>query len=312
MIDRIDLQAVMRGVIAFVVLLIAYTLLGWVFAQIASSLGAKDPTVSGILAFSNRLLWIASVMVPGAIAGRAAGKHFFLHGVIVGVIGGIISVLFLALESLVLGAPSSLDASLPMRFLATVLLCGFGGIAGERHAKPSPSVPSQGTGQAEGEAKPALPGEEGEGEALYRAGLRLYDQAQAKTGGEAEALYQAACEKYSAALALKPDSPKVLNDWGAALLEQAHGKIPEQREKLYAQAQEKFLAAEALQPGIASCNLACIHSVRGEYEECQRRLESARDHRTLPSMDHIKRDPDLGNVRGFEWFQKLMKNAPAK
>ena len=310
MIDRIDLQAVTKGVIVFVVLLIAYTLLGWVFAEIANRLGAKDPTVSGILVFSERLLWIASIMVPGAIAGRAAGKHFFLHGVIVGVIGGIISVLFLALESLALGAPSPLDASLPMRFLAAVLLCGFGGIAGERHAKPA--VPGQGIGQVEGEAKPPPPREGDEGEALHRAGLGLYDQAQEKTGGEAEALYQAACEKYSAALAVKPDNPKVLNDWGAALLEQAHGKTSEQRETLYAQAQEKFLAAEALQPGIASYNLACIHSVRGEYKECQRYLESARDHRTLPSPDHIKRDPDLGNVREFEWFQKLMKNAPAK
>ena len=103
-----------------------------------------------------------------------------------------------------------------------------------------------------------------------------------------------------------------MNDWGAALLEQAHGKAPEQGDALYAEAREKFLAAEALQPGIASYNLACIHSVRGEYEACQRQLESARDHKTLPSLDHIRRDPDLDNIRGLEWFQKFVKTVRAK
>ncbi len=292
MVEKIDLRAVMKGVVVFVGLFIAYFLIGLAFTQLGSSLGTKNPMVSGVIAFSNRLLWIASIMVPGWVAGRAAGKSFFLHGALVGVIGGAFSVFLLFLGSLAIGTRSPFDSMLPLSLLITAFLCGFGGLVGEHRGKP------------------ADPSDAKEQEALYRAGLALYNQAQTKTGEEAQALYQAACEKYSAALAIKPNNAKIINDWGAALLEQAHSKTPEEGEALYAQAEEKFLAAEELQPGIASYNLACIHSVRGEYEECQKRLGSARDHKTLPSPDHIEQDPDLDNVRRLEWFQEFMKTLP--
>lgn len=310
MVDELDLRAVTRGVIVFVVLLIAYTLLGFLFAQIASGLGTTDPMIGGVMYFLDRLLWIASVMVPGAFAGRAAGKHFFLHGAVVGGIGGILTVLFLYLWFLALGGPSPFDSGLPLNLLLMVLLCGFGAIAGEPRVKlvaPSPSAV-----HPEAAAKPELLREGRDEEALHRAGLALYNKARKKSGEEAAVLYQAACEKYAAALMIKPDNPKVMNDWGVVLLEQARGKTPEQSEVFYAQAQEQFFAAEALKLGIASYNLACIRSLRGEYEECQRHLEAARKHKALPSLNHIKRDPDLDNVRGLEWFQKFMKTVRAK
>jgi tetratricopeptide (TPR) repeat protein len=143
--------------------------------------------------------------------------------------------------------------------------------------------------------------------ALHHWGLALYEQAQIKRGTEAQELYQAACEKYSAALALAPNKPDVMNDWGAALKGQAGLAAGDTSAALYKQAQEKLLAAEALVPGIASYNLACIHSLRGEYEECRKHLESARDHKSLPPFSYIKNDADLGKVRQLEWFRELIK-----
>ena len=82
-------------------------------------------------------------------------------------------------------------------------------------------------------------------------------------------------------------------------------------EALSEQAREKFLAAETLQPGIASYNLACIHSRRGEYEECRKRLESARNHKSLPSVEHLKNDADLAPIRQLKWFNKFIKTIRA-
>jgi hypothetical protein len=102
-----------------------------------------------------------------------------------------------------------------------------------------------------------------------------------------------------------------MNDWGVALMEQAGLVTGEAGEALYEQAREKFLAAETLQPGIASYNLACIHSRRGEYEGCRKRLEFARNHKSLPSLEQLKNDADLANVRQLKWFNKFIKTIRA-
>src|SRR5918999_508352 len=148
---KIDRRAVMKGVIVFtgLLILIAYILPGLVFTTIAKQLGEKSGTLGIVLTFSERLLWIVSVMVPGAVAGRAAGKHFFLHGALVGIIGSVISVLFLLFWSLATGARFPMDSSLLVKFLATVFLCGFGGMVSER--RDDQATPSPGPRKAEEE-----------------------------------------------------------------------------------------------------------------------------------------------------------------
>jgi hypothetical protein len=309
MLGKIDRRAVMKGVIVFTGLLLAYILLGFVFTTVAKQLGEKGGTLGVVLTFSERLLWIVSVMVPGAVAGRAAGKHFFLHGALVGIIGSVISVLFLLLSSLATGAPFPMDSSLLVKFLVTVFLCGFGGMVSERRgdqATPSPSPR-----EAEEEGEPTGSREGSEEEALYHSGVTFFEQAQTTSNEEAQTLYQAACEAFRAASAINSNNPRIMNDWGVALMEQAGLVTGEAAEALYEQAREKFLAAEALQPGIASYNLACIHSRRGEYEECRKRLGSARNHKSLPSLEHLKNDADLANVRQLKWFNKFIKTIRA-
>jgi hypothetical protein len=315
MLGKIDRRAVMKGVIVFTGLLLAYILLGFVFTTVAKQLGEKSGTLGVVLTFSERLLWIVSVMVPGAVAGRVAGKHFFLHGALVGIIGSVISVLFLLFWSLATGARFPMDSSLLMKFLVTVFLCGFGGMVSERRGDQA--IPSPGPKQIKEEKEAAAEGEpigsreENGEEALYHSGVTLLEQAQAKSNEEAQALYQAACEAFRAASAINSNNPRIMNDWGVALMEQAGLVTGEAGEALYEQAREKFLAAEALQPGIASYNLACIHSRRGEYEGCRKRLESARNHKSLPSLEHLKNDADLANVRQLKWFNKFIKTIRA-
>jgi putative membrane protein (TIGR04086 family) len=309
MLGKIDRRAVMKGVIVFTGLLIAYILLGLVFTTIAKQLGEKSGTLGVVLTFSERLLWIVSVMVPGAVAGRVAGKHFFLHGALVGIVGSVISVLFLLFWSLTTGAPSPMDSSLLLKFLATVFLCGFGGMVSERRGDQA--APSPGPREVEEEGEPTGSREGSEEEALYHSGITFFERAQTASNEEAQALYQAACEAFRAASAINSNNPRIMNDWGVALMEQAGLVTGEAGEALYEQAREKFLAAEALQPGIASYNLACIHSRRGEYEGCRKRLESARNHKSLPSLEHLKNDADLANVRQLKWFNKFIKTIRA-
>jgi hypothetical protein len=316
MLGKVDRRAVVKGVIVFIGLLIAYDLLGLVFIKIAEQLGEKSGTLSAVLTYSGRLLWIVSVMVPGAVAGRAAGKHFFLHGILVGMIGSVIAVLFDLFGSLATGARSLMNPSLLVgNFLATVLLCGFGGMVGEPRddqLTPSPGPKRiEEEKEAAEEEEPTGSREESEEEAFYHSGVTLLEQAQATSNEEAQALYQAACEAFRAASAINSNNPKIMNDWGVALMKQAGLVTGEAGEALYEQAREKFLAAEALQPGIASYNLACIHSRRGEYEECRKRLESARNHKSLPSVEHLKNDADLAPIRQLKWFNKFIKTLRA-
>src|SRR5919109_4016282 len=203
---KIDRRAVMKGVIVFTGLLIAYLLLGLVFTTIAKQLGEKSGTLGVVLTLSERLLWIVSVMVPGAVAGRAAGRYFFLHGALVGIIGSVISVLFLLFWSLATGARSPMDSSLLLKFFATVFLCGFGGMVSER--RDEQPTPSPGPKRIEEEKEAAEEGEptgsreESEEEAFYHSGVIHLEQARTKSNEEAQALYQAACEAFRAASAI--------------------------------------------------------------------------------------------------------------
>jgi tetratricopeptide (TPR) repeat protein len=144
-------------------------------------------------------------------------------------------------------------------------------------------------------------------EVTHYWGLALYEQACHKQSKEAKELYQAACEKFEAALKLAPGNAKIMNDWGAALMAQARNKSDKQAESLYVEAKEKIAAAEALEPGSAAYNLACIHSLRGEPEECRKFLEQAQQGGNLPPKKHLETDKDLDNVKEEKWFQAFLK-----
>ena len=143
---------------------------------------------------------------------------------------------------------------------------------------------------------------------FYWWGLALYDQAATKTGPEAEKLYREAGEKYSAAMIVDSGNSHIANDWGAALMAQAREIGATPADTLYDQAQQKFQLAGNLRTGLGSFNLACIHSLRGEYDDCKKQLEIARDTQTLPSLFEVRDDTDLANVKELDWFKELVED----
>lgn len=148
-------------------------------------------------------------------------------------------------------------------------------------------------------------------EALHHWGLALFYQAEMKSGKEAKTLLKNACEKYSAAQAIEPNNPNTATDWGVALMAEARRQNAEPSDDLYEQAKAKFLAAEEHWSGIASYNLACLHAIRGEEQECKNYLTSAQELDSLPPLDVVKEDADLSSMNQKAWFQTLVGGAEA-
>jgi len=143
---------------------------------------------------------------------------------------------------------------------------------------------------------------------FYWWGLALYDQASTKTGPEAERLYREASEKYSAAMIVDPGNSHIANDWGAALMDQARTINATPDDTLYDQAQQKFQFAGSLRTGLGAYNLACIHSLRNQFDDCKHQLEIARDSGTLPSLNEVRDDIDLANVKMLDWFNEAIED----
>jgi len=143
-------------------------------------------------------------------------------------------------------------------------------------------------------------------DALNNWGSALFFQGLTKTGEEAVRLFRTAGEKFSACLIIDPDIPSAAIDWGVALMEEARASGFPPSHSLYDQAREKFFLAEKIQAGSASYNLACIHSLRNEHDECLKYLNAAREYGNLPEPDQIGMDSDLGNVSNTPWFRAFL------
>lgn len=143
-------------------------------------------------------------------------------------------------------------------------------------------------------------------EALNNWGSALFLQGLTKTGEEAVQLFRAAGEKFSACLVIDPGIPSAAIDWGVALMEEARASGFPPTHSLYDLAREKFLLAEKIQAGSASYNLACIHSLRNEHDECLKCLKAAQEHGNVPEPDQILHDADLANVQYTPWFQAFV------
>ncbi len=131
-------------------------------------------------------------------------------------------------------------------------------------------------------------------------------QAKNKTGNEADRLFALAGEKYEAALKIKPDYHDVLNNWGVALYDQAKIKNGEEADRLFVQSKELLLKAESILPGSAAYNIACLHAIRGQENECKEWLGKCINSGVMPSRRHLEEDRDLENVREKPWFKAIL------
>ena len=79
-------------------------------------------------------------------------------------------------------------------------------------------------------------------------GNAMMEQAKRASGDEAARLLATAGEKYEAALAIKPDMPEALNNWGNLLLEQGKRASGDEASRLFAAAGGKYESALAIKP----------------------------------------------------------------
>ena len=116
--------------------------------------------------------------------------------------------------------------------------------------------------------------------------------------------FEEAFEKYAEAVRIKPDKHDAYNNWGLALMELASLKGDDIL--LLEEASKKIKKAEDIKEGSGSYNMACIASLRNKSEECSNWLEITRKAGTLPSVQKLREDSDLDNVREEVWFKEFL------
>jgi hypothetical protein len=149
-------------------------------------------------------------------------------------------------------------------------------------------------------------------EALYFWGHALLHQAKTKTGEEAMKLYRDAILKFAFCLTLEPNYLAAAIDGGVCYMDMARLDGAAKDSELYAKAVQEFERANSIQAGAASYNLACIHALRGENEDCLKALENARDKGSLPDTQDILNDPDMAGVLDQAWFIELLESRNKK
>lgn len=149
-------------------------------------------------------------------------------------------------------------------------------------------------------------------DAYYQWGLALLNQAQTRSEDSACALLEEAVEKFDQCSAIQPDYLGAAIDRGYALLSLAKAKHVSLDDELYTRAREAFLKADDIQEGAAAYNLACLHALRQETDDCFAALEKARDLKLIPDVAEILQDNDLANVKGSARFDDFIESLQTK
>ncbi len=140
--------------------------------------------------------------------------------------------------------------------------------------------------------------------------LALAFQAQRVSEEEsADNLYEQANAIYRIVLEINPgkykslDKCNILNQWGVILINQAKIKSLKIKHELLKKAHEKFTLSESIQQGSATYNLACLHAIKNDKQECHKWLKKLNEYNTYPELAKIQSDDDLINITETEWLQ---------
>jgi tetratricopeptide (TPR) repeat protein len=134
-------------------------------------------------------------------------------------------------------------------------------------------------------------------EALHEWGFALLNHAGIKSGDEADKLYEAAISRFSFCKLLNPDYLGAALNGGVAYMALARIRQAGCHDTLYETARQLFEEANRIQPGSASYNIACIHALRNEKDDCINTLNYCEQKGFLPAIDEIINDSDLANVK---------------
>ncbi|NOT12169.1 MAG: hypothetical protein HOP23_10115 [Methylococcaceae bacterium] len=148
--------------------------------------------------------------------------------------------------------------------------------------------------------------------ALYHWGFTLLHHAKTKSGDEAIKLYEDCISKFTFCMLIDPNYLGAAIDGGVAYMDLARIKGVNSNDELYEMAKKQFEKANSIQAGTASYNLACIHGLRGDSEECLKALQNSKDKGSLPDAQDILNDPDLDAVKNRDWFLEFMASLSKK
>jgi tetratricopeptide (TPR) repeat protein len=141
---------------------------------------------------------------------------------------------------------------------------------------------------------------------LYHWGVTLLHQAKSKTPPESINIYRNAIAKFSFCMTLDPNYLAAAIDAGVACMDLARARNVPPSDELYEMAKRQFEKANSIQAGVAAFNLACVHGVRGDNENCLEALQTAKEKGNLPEDADILADPDLAAIKNQAWFQDFM------
>jgi Plant specific mitochondrial import receptor subunit TOM20 len=143
-------------------------------------------------------------------------------------------------------------------------------------------------------------------ETMYHWGVTLLHQAKSKNPPESINIYRNAIAKFSFCMTLDPNYLAAAIDAGVACMDLARARSVPPSDELYEMAKRQFEKANSIQAGVAAFNLACVHGVRGDNENCLEALQTAKDKGNLPEDADILADPDLAKIINQDWFQDFM------
>lgn len=142
--------------------------------------------------------------------------------------------------------------------------------------------------------------------ALYQWGVALLHQAKNKTPPESINIFRNAIAKFSFCMTIDPNYLAAAIDAGVACMDLARARAVPVTDELYEMAKRQFEKANSIQAGVAAYNLACIHGLRGENDDCLAMLTKAKENGSLPDEDVIMSDPDMAQVVKQKWFKDFI------
>jgi Plant specific mitochondrial import receptor subunit TOM20 len=141
---------------------------------------------------------------------------------------------------------------------------------------------------------------------LYHWGVALLNQAKSKAAPESINIYRNAIAKFSFCMTIDPNYLAAAIDAGVACMDLARARGVPLTDELYEMAIRQFEKANSIQAGMAAYNLACIHGLRGNNDECLKMLKLSKDKGSLPDKADILHDPDMAEVVKQTWFTDFM------
>ncbi|MDR3624461.1 MAG: hypothetical protein P4L16_04905 [Chlamydiales bacterium] len=128
--------------------------------------------------------------------------------------------------------------------------------------------------------------------------------------------FHAAVEHFKVLVHVDPEDALLWNDWGIALLDLAYLTQDTGRPEVFTSyledGESKLRQSVALGGAHAYYYLACLYSMKGQYELAVHFIEKAENSATLPALDDLLHDDWLASLRDTECFKQFIQKLKMK